>query len=66
MTEERWAAVDRYLAASLVPEEPALAAALAFGVSEVVLRRVHLRPAGWLVPEEEPRRRPDPRLGWTL
>ena len=25
-----------------------------------------LRPHGWLIPDEEPRRRPDPRLGWTL
>jgi hypothetical protein len=45
----------------------AVAAVLALGASEVVLRQVQLRPVGWLVPdEEEPRRRPDPRLGWTL
>jgi hypothetical protein len=44
----------------------AIAAALAVGASELVLRRVHLRPTEWLVPDEEPRRRPDPRLGWTL
>ena len=31
-----------------------------------MLRRVHLRAAEWLVPDEEPRRRPDPRLGWTF
>jgi hypothetical protein len=44
----------------------AIAAVLAFAGSELVLRRVHLRPIVWLSPEEEPRRRSDPRLGWTL
>ena len=44
----------------------AMAALLALGASELVLRRVHLRPAEWLLPEEEPRRRPDSTLGWTL
>jgi len=44
----------------------AAAAALAFGASEFVLRRVHMRPAEWLLPEEEPRRQSDPRLGWTF
>ena len=39
---------------------------LALGASELVLRRVHLRAAEWLVPDEEPRRRRDPRLGWTF
>ena len=43
-----------------------LAAVLALGVSELVLRRVHLPAAEWLAREEEPRRRPDPRLGWTF
>ena len=43
-----------------------VAALLAFGASELTLRRVHLRPAEWLFPEEEPRRRPHARLGWTL
>jgi hypothetical protein len=43
-----------------------IAAILALGASELVLRRVHLRSAEWLVPDEEPRRRPDPRLGWTF
>jgi len=43
-----------------------IAALLALCASELVLRTVHLRPAEWLVPEEEPGRRPDPRLGWTL
>jgi hypothetical protein len=37
---------------------------LALGASELVLRHVHLRPAEWLSPNEEPRRLPDPRLGW--
>jgi hypothetical protein len=44
----------------------AIAAVLAFGAGELVLRHVQLRPVGWLVPEAEPRRRPDPRLGWTM
>lgn len=44
----------------------AIAALLAFGASELVLRSMHVRPAEWLVPDEEPRRRPDLRLGWTL
>jgi len=44
----------------------AIAAVLALGASELVLRRVHLRAAEWLVPDEEPRRRPDPLLGWTF
>jgi hypothetical protein len=44
----------------------AIAAVLALGASELVLRRVHLRAAEWLAPDEEPRRRPDPRLGWTF
>ena len=42
------------------------AAVLAFGAGELVLRRVHLRAAEWLVPDEEPRRRVDARLGWTF
>jgi hypothetical protein len=44
----------------------AVAALLAFGAGELVLRHMGLRPVGWLVPAEEPRRRGDPRLGWTL
>jgi hypothetical protein len=44
----------------------AIAAVLALGAGEVVLRRVHLRAAEWLVPDEEPRRRVDSRLGWTF
>jgi hypothetical protein len=44
----------------------AIAAILALGASELALRRVHLRAAEWLVPDEEPRRQRDPRLGWTF
>jgi len=44
----------------------AIAAVLALVASELVLRRVHLRAAEWLLPGEEPRRRRDPRLGWTF
>lgn len=44
----------------------AIAAALALGLSEPVLRYVHLGPTEWLFPDEEPLRQPDPRLGWTL
>jgi hypothetical protein len=44
----------------------ALAVVLALGASELVLRRVHLRAVEWLMPDEEPRRRRDPRLGWTF
>ncbi len=44
----------------------ALAAALALAASELVLRYAHLRPAEWLGRDQEPRRRPDPRLGWTF
>src|SRR5437870_3412537 len=42
-----------------------IAVVLALGVSEIVLSRVHLRPAEWLSAKDEPRRQPDPRLGWT-
>ena len=44
----------------------ACAAALALGAGELVLSRVHLRSTEWLAPTEEPRRRLDPRLGWTF
>lgn len=44
----------------------AIAAILALGASELVLRRVHLRAAEWLAPDEEPLRRHDARLGWTF
>src|SRR4051812_29396393 len=56
---------------SLVARAPTLsvqivmAAVLALAASELVLRSTHLRPAEWLMPEEEPRRQADQRLGWT-
>ena len=43
----------------------AIAVALALGASELALTRVHLRPTEWLSAEDEPRRQPDARLGWT-
>jgi hypothetical protein len=43
-----------------------LAAVLALTASELLLRNVQLRPAEWLGPQEEPRRRPDARVGWTF
>jgi hypothetical protein len=42
-----------------------LAVVLALGSSELLLRNVHLRPAEWLSPTDEPHRQLDPRLGWT-
>src|SRR6266705_109084 len=42
-----------------------IAVVLALGASNFVLRLVHLRPAEWLSAEDEPRRQPDPRLGWA-
>jgi hypothetical protein len=44
----------------------AIAIVLALVAGELVLRHVQSRPVGWLVPEEEPRRRSDSRLGWTF
>jgi hypothetical protein len=44
----------------------AIAIVLALTAGELVLRYVQLRPAGWLVPDEEPRRRRDPTLGWIF
>jgi hypothetical protein len=44
----------------------ALAVVLALAASEAALRYIHLPAAGWLVADEEPRRRPDSHLGWTL
>ena len=46
--------------------DAAIAVVLALGAGELVLRRVHLGAAEWLVPDEEPRRRVDSRLGWTF
>jgi hypothetical protein len=62
----------RPLAARLTPRamrtalQVALAAALALAAAEFALQRVHLRPAEWRRVDEEPRRQPDPRLGWTF
>jgi hypothetical protein len=42
------------------------AAGLAIVASEAVLARGHLRATEWLVHDEEPRRQPDPKLGWTF
>ncbi len=42
-----------------------IATILALGASNLMLRRVHLRPYEWLSPNDEPRRQLDPRLGWT-
>jgi len=43
-----------------------VAAVLALGVTEPALRGMHLQPIEWLRPDEEPLRREDARLGWTL
>lgn len=43
-----------------------IAATLAVGASELVLRRMPFGLTGRVSSEEEPRRRPDSRLGWTL
>ena len=43
-----------------------IAAILAVIASELVLSHWHVGPAEWLLTEDEPRRLPDPRLGWTL
>jgi len=42
-----------------------VATILALGASNLMLRRVHLRPYEWLSPNDEPRRQLDLRLGWT-
>ncbi len=46
--------------------QSAVAVGLALAASELALRRASLRPAEWRAVEEEPRRRPDPRIGWTF
>jgi hypothetical protein len=43
-----------------------LAIVLALGAAEAALKYVKIQPAEWLFPDEEPRRQPDPRLGWTF
>lgn len=58
--------------ASIIARDPILTALcgvavlLALGASELALRRVRGGSAEWLLREEEPRRQPDARLGWTL
>ncbi|SRR6266568_5163475 len=42
-----------------------VAVLLAIGASDLALHHVHLGPAEWLLPDEEPRRQADPQLGWT-
>jgi len=44
----------------------AAAAVLAVAAGEFALRHLHLQPAAWLFAEQEPRRRYDATLGWTL
>ena len=43
-----------------------LAIVLALAAGEVALKYVKIQPAEWLFPDEEPRRQPDQRLGWTF
>ena len=43
-----------------------VAAILGLFASELALRWIHVRPTGWLVSEEEPRRQSDAQLGWVL
>jgi hypothetical protein len=68
----RLALVTRLRVGRLVARAPVralsvtIAAFLALGVSEALLRSMHLQPAGWLIRDEEPLRKPDPRLGWTF
>jgi len=60
--------MSRRVAALVTTRALALAAAalVALAASELVLRLVRLRPAEWQAVDEEPRRQPDPRLGWTF
>jgi len=60
---------ERHRIASLDPLRVlsiAAGAVLAFVASEFGLRSIHLRPTEWLLPTEEPVRRVDATLGWTL
>ena len=65
------ALVARRRIGQFAPRTPAgalrivIAVVLALGASNLMLRLVHLRPAEWLSAKDEPRRQPDPRLGWT-
>jgi hypothetical protein len=62
--------VARPRAARIAARTPAralhvvIAVVSALGATELVLRHVHLGPSEWLSRDEEPRRLPDPRLGW--
>src|SRR5215475_831780 len=58
----------RWAAAKLTTRALAIVAAiaLALGASEFVLRTIRPRPTEWRAVNEEPRRQPDPRLGWTF
>jgi hypothetical protein len=59
--------IGRLIASASAPVGySAIAAVLALCASELVLRHVPFRSVGWLVPDEEPRRRRDPQLGWTF
>lgn len=42
-----------------------IAIVLALAASDLLLGYVHLRPVEWLSADQEPRREPDTRLGWT-
>jgi hypothetical protein len=44
----------------------AAAIVLALAASELFMQHVRLRPAEWRAEDEEPRRRTDPRVGWTF
>jgi hypothetical protein len=65
-------ALGRTRLVRLVAHAPAVAlqvvaaATLALFASELALRWIPFRPAGWLVSEEEPRRQRDAQLGWVL
>jgi hypothetical protein len=59
--------VGRFVAgAPILALQIVIAAALAIVASELVLGRGRLRATEWLVHDEEPRRQPDPKLGWTF
>ena len=64
--------VARRPVAALIDRDPVLIASCGLAVvfalvaSEVALHWIRVRPAEWLFHEEEPRRQPDSRLGWTL
>jgi hypothetical protein len=65
-------ALGRTRLAHLVMRAPTMtvkvvaAAVFAIASSELALRWIDLRPTGWLLREEEPRRQDDPQLGWLL